>query len=194
MAYVAPAYEIEGTLIRPCSVASALMKRSVWEEVGGFPENLRSAEDLLFIRKIESANFKIVRAPEALVYWQVQSTAWRTFKRFVSYARNNMRAGLWREWQAPLFRRYGLLLLSTFPVIWFGAEWLVVTLALWLSLLCVRAAIAIWRNRARYPGSIFENALRLLVLVPLIALLDAATIVGTLQWATRDRLISNFCL
>ena len=82
MAYVAPPYEVEGRLIRPCSVASALMKRSVWRQVGGFPENLRSAEDLLFMRKIEGAGFKIARAPEALVHWQVEGTAWRTFKRF----------------------------------------------------------------------------------------------------------------
>ena len=194
MAYVAPAYEMEGRLIRPCSVASALMKRSVWDQVGGFPENLRSAEDLLFMRKIERANFKIVRAPEALVHWQVQGTAWRTFKRFVSYARNNMRAGLWREWQAPLFRRYGVVLLTMLPAFWLGPEWLLVTLFLWLSLLFARAAMAIWRNRARYPGSILENALRMLVLVPLIALLDAATIAGTLQWAIKDRVISNSCL
>jgi glycosyltransferase involved in cell wall biosynthesis len=194
MAYVAPAYEMEGRLIRPCSVASVLMKRSVWEQVGGFPEDLRSAEDLLFMRKIERADFKIVRAPEALVHWQVQATAWRTFKRFVSYARNNMRAGLWREWQAPLFRRYGLLLLTVLPIFWFGSKWLVVPLFLWLSLLSARAGMAIWRNRARYPGSILENASRLLVLIPLIALLDAATIVGTLQWAVKDRMISNHCL
>ena len=186
MAYVAPAYEINGRLIRPSSVVSVLMKRSVWEKVGGFPENLRSAEDLLFMRKIERANFKIARAPEALVHWQVQSTAWQTFKRFVGYARNNMRAGLWLEWQGPLSKRYGLLLLSTFPVIWFGAGWLLITLALWLSMLGARAAVAIWRNRACYPGSIFENAIRLLLLIPLIALLDTATIVGTLQWALNQ--------
>lgn len=186
MAYIAPPVEIEGKLVRTRSVASVLMKRSVWQTVGGFPENLRSAEDLLFMNKIEQGNFCITNAPDALVRWQVQATPWLTFKRFVSYARNNMRAGLWRQWQAAIFKRYGLLLLTALPVFGFGAQWLLVTLVLWLAMLCARATVAIWRNRACYPGSIFENALRLLVLIPLIAMLDAATIIGTLQWALNQ--------
>jgi len=188
MAALAPPVEIEGKLIRTRSVASVLMKRSVWQTVGGFAEDLRSAEDLLFMNEIEQANFCITNAPDALVRWQVQATPLLTFKRFVSYARNNMRAGLWRQWQAAIFKRYGLLLLSALPAFRFGAGWLLVTLGLWLSMLCARAAVAIWRNRACYPGSIFENALRMMVLIPLIAMIDAATMVGTLQWAVKDRL------
>jgi hypothetical protein len=93
---------------------------------------------------------------------------------------------LWREWQAAIFNRYGLLLLSALPVFRFGVKWLLVTLVLWLAMLVARAVVAIRRNRACYPGSIGENAVRLIVLVPLIAVLDAATMVGTLQWAARD--------
>jgi glycosyltransferase involved in cell wall biosynthesis len=185
MAYIAPPVEIDGKLVRTRSVASVLMKRSVWQTVGGFPENLRSAEDLLFMNEIEKANFRIVNAPDALVHWQVQATPWLTFKRFVSYARNNMRAGLWRQWQAAIFKRYGLLLLSALLVFSFGTGWLLVTLVLWLSMLGARAAVAIWRNRACYPSGIFENTLRMLVLIPLIAMLDGATIIGTLQWAIK---------
>lgn len=183
MAYVAPPVAIEGRLVRTRSVASLLMKRSVWQAVGGFPEDLRSAEDLLFLNKIEQANFRTVHAPDALVHWQVQATPALTFKRFVTYARNNMLAGLWRQWQAAIFVRYGLLVVSALPAISFGARWLLVTLLLWLLMLAARAAVAIWRNRFCYPGGVFENARRMLVLIPLIALLDAATIAGTLRWA-----------
>ncbi|HBB89341.1 MAG TPA: hypothetical protein DC047_17185 [Blastocatellia bacterium] len=187
LAYVAPPYEIEGRLIRHPSVASALMKRSVWEAVGGFPENLRSAEDLLFMRKIERAGFKIVRAPEALVHWHVEGTPWGTFKRFIRYARNNMHAGLWSEWQTPLFRRYGWILLSALPVVIFGIKWLLVPVILWLVLLSARALVALKRNRARYPGNLLENILRFTVLTPLLALLDLATISGTLQWVVSQQ-------
>ena len=182
MAYVAPPVEIEGKMVRTRSVASLLMKRSLWETVGGFPEDLRSAEDLLFLNKVEQATTRVVHAPDALVHWQVQATPAGTFKRFVTYACNNMRAGLWRQWQAAIFIRYGLLVLSTLPAIALGARWLLVTLLLWLLMLAARAAVAIWRNRFCYPGSVFDNALRMLVLAPLIALLDAATITGTVQW------------
>jgi glycosyltransferase involved in cell wall biosynthesis len=187
MAYVAPPVEIDGKLVRSRSVASVLMKRSVWQTVGGFPEDLRSAEDLLFMNRIDEANFRIANASESLVRWQVQSSPWPTFKRFVTYARNNMRAGLWRQWQAPIFRRYGLLLLSALPVFRFGAGWLLVTLALWLSMLCARAAVAIWRNRACYPGGFLENVVRMMVLAPLIAMLDTATIIGTLEWVLNQK-------
>ena len=162
------------------------MKRRVWQSVGGFPEHLRSAEDLLFMNKIEQANFRIVSAPDALVHWQVQPTPWLTFKRFVIYARNNMRAGLWRQWQAAIFTRYALLLVSALPVFWFGARWLLVTLLLWIAMLAARATVAIWRNRVGYPAGIFENTVRLLVLTPVIAMLDAATMIGTLQWFLSD--------
>jgi glycosyltransferase involved in cell wall biosynthesis len=188
IAYVAPPFEMEGKLIRPCSVVSALIKRSVWEAVGGFPENLRSAEDLLFMRKIERADFKVARAPDALVHWQVQPAPWGTFKRFVGYARNNMRAGLWLQWQAPVFKRYGLLLLSFIPALLFGSEWLLLPLFLWLLLLLARAVVNLRRNRVGYPASLFEGFIRVMVLAPLLALLDIATILGTLQWVFGDAL------
>jgi glycosyltransferase involved in cell wall biosynthesis len=188
MAYIAPPFVNEGKLVRPCSVVSVLMKRSVWETVGGFPEHLRSAEDLLFMRKIDAADFKIVRAPDALVHWEIQATAWGTFKRFIGYARSNMRAGLWHEWQARVFVRHGLLLLSALPAIFLGAKWLLVTLLLWLSLLAARTFVSLWRNRVIYPTSVFQSFIRALILAPLLAVLDAATIVGTLQWLVTDAL------
>jgi len=186
MSYVTPPVEIEGKLVRSRSVVSLLMKRTVWQAVGGFPEHLRSAEDLLFMNKIEQAGFRIANAPDALVHWQVQATPWLTFKRFVTYARNNMRAGLWRQWQAAIFKRYALLVASALPVLYFGVRWLFVTLLLWWLLLAARSSVAIRRNRICYPAGLFKNVVRLLVLMPLLALLDLATITGTLQWAVRD--------
>ena len=187
MAYVAPPTEVEAKLIRTRSVASVLVRKTVWQTIGGFPEDLRSAEDLLFMNKIEQANFRIAHAPDALVHWHVQASPWLTFKRFVVYARNNMRAGLWRQWQAAIFKRYFLLLVTALPVFWVGARWLVVPLLLWLLLLFARGTVAIWRNRACYPAGLFRNLVRLLTLAPLIAMLDAATLTGTFQWAVKDK-------
>lgn len=188
IAYVTPPVEIEHQLVWTRSVVSLLMKRSVWQTVGGFPENLRSGEDLLFMNKIEQGDFRIANAPAALVHWQVQATPWLTFKRFVTYARNNMRAGLWRQWQAAIFKRYLLLLISALPVLVFGTKWLLVTLLLWLAMLAASAVVRVRRNRAWLPGSVSENVARMLVLLPLIAMLDAATFTGTLQWAVKDKL------
>ena len=188
IATVTPPREFAGRMMRDRSIVSSLMKRRVWEKVGGFPEDLRSAEDLLFMKKIEQGDFRIANAPDALVRWQVQATPWLTFKRFMTYARHNMRAGLWRHWQAAIFKYYGLLLMSALPVFQFGVRWLLVTFGLWVWLLGARAMVAIWRNRACYRGDTVENILRLLVLVPLIAMLDAATLIGTLLWAVNDKM------
>jgi len=187
MAYVAPPVEMDGRSIRSRSVASVLMKRKVWQAVGGFPEHLRSAEDILFMDKIDASDFRVAHASNALVHWQVKGTPWLTFKRFVTYARNNMRAGLWRQWQGPILQRYGFLLAAGLPVFWFGVKWLLVPLLLWVLMLAGRAAVALWRNRGCYPAGPSRNVVRLLVLIPLIALIDAATISGTLQWALKDK-------
>lgn len=188
MAYVPPPVEIGGALVRPTSIVSALMRRSVWEAVGGFPEHLRSAEDLLFINSIDQQGFRIRRAPRAVVYWSIQPKLWRTFRRFVTYARNNIRAGLWRQWQAAIFQRYALLVVLALPALFFGARWLVVPLACGIFLLIGRALKALRANRRTYPAGVGRNVLRVLMLVPIIATLDAAAFVGSLNWLLLDRL------
>jgi glycosyltransferase involved in cell wall biosynthesis len=188
IAYVSPvASTLEGPA-RPCSIASALMQRRVWEAVAGFPENLRSAEDLLFMRKVEKANFHIVRAPAAVVYWNIQPNLWRTFKRFMEYARNNIRAGLWRDWQAAILLRYALIAMSIVPVFFVGSWWLFVPFMFCLWLMIARAIKALRRNRHSYPATHARNLVRLCLLVPIIAVIDAAAIIGSIKWLLRDKL------
>jgi glycosyltransferase involved in cell wall biosynthesis len=188
IAYVPPAFETDGGFVRPRSIVSALMRRKAWEAVGGFPEDLRSAEDLLFMNKIEQAGFRTVRAPRAIVYWTIQPGLWRTFRRFSVYARNNIRAGLWRQWQAAIFRGYALITLIALPAIFLGWKWLIVPLLLWLALMIARVARALRQNRHSYPAGLFRNSLRLLLIVPIIATLDAAAFTGTMSWFFADKL------
>lgn len=188
IAYVPPPVEVDGGFVRPASIVSALMRRSVWEAVGGFPEHLRSAEDLLFIKSVEQKGFCIRRAPRAIVYWSIQPNLWRTFKRFVTYARHNIRAGLWRQWQAAIFQRYALLVVLALPAVFVGARWLVVPLAGGVFLLVARALKALRSNRRAYPAAVGRNVLRVLMLVLIIATLDAAAFVGSLNWLVLDRL------
>ncbi|MEO8433464.1 MAG: glycosyltransferase [Pyrinomonadaceae bacterium] len=188
ISYVPPPGKRGDALIRPRFIASSLMRRGVWESVGGFPEHLRSAEDLVFMNKVAEAGFQITYAPVAMVRWSLQPTVSRTFQRFVSYARNNIRAGLWTRWQAAIFSRYALLVFSALPAFVFGPRWLILTPVLWLMMLVARGMVAIWRNRRCYPAGLGRNILRLLTLVELIAVLDAAALIGSLQWFVLDRL------
>ena len=188
IAYLSPPAETDGVEMRPRSIASALMRRNVWEAVGGFPEHLRSAEDLLFMNQVEEKAFRVAYAPRAIVRWDLQPDTWRTFKRFAVYSRNNIRAGLWRQWQKPILSRYLLLVLLTLPAFYFGWRWLLMPLALWLCFLSLRAAVAIWRNRRCYPANALRNTLRLALLIPLTAVLDLGTIAGSIQWFVTDKL------
>jgi glycosyltransferase involved in cell wall biosynthesis len=188
IAYVPPTTMTEKGPVRPYSIVSALMPRAAWEKAGGFPEHLRSAEDLIFMQKVEAAGFRIVRAPSAVVHWSIQPSLWHTFRRFVVYARNNMRAGLWRNWQRQIFLRYAVIVLSGVPAIFLGARWSIIPIGLWLALMVTRALRALYLNRQTYPAGLLRNFFRLMLIVPILAAIDVATIAGTIQWVLVDLL------
>jgi cellulose synthase/poly-beta-1,6-N-acetylglucosamine synthase-like glycosyltransferase len=188
ISYVSPPAEIEGSFMRSRFIASTLMRRAAWEKVGGFPDHLRSGEDLLFMTRVEEANFRIAFAPRAVVHWEVQPNIWRTLLRFTIYSRNNMRAGLWKQWQGPILSRYLVIALLALPVLVLGKTWLAVPLAVWLLLQLTRALVSIWRNRRVYPAGAIRNALRLLIIMPLIMVLDLGLVLGTLKWLLSDKL------
>jgi len=186
IAYVPPPVASDGVVARPRSIVSSLIRRRVWGSVGGFPEDLRSAEDLLFMERVQKAGFKTVFAPAAMVRWHLSPTLGATFKRFVVYARNNIRAGLWLRWQAAIFSRYALLVGFALIFLAVNPKLIWIAIALWMLMLGTRALIAIHRNRNCYPASLLRNFTRVILLVPLIATLDAALIVGSLQWLIFD--------
>lgn len=195
IAYVPPPVKSGDSFIRPRVIASALMRKSVWQAAGGFPEDLRSGEDLLFMNKIEASGPKIAVAPKAIVHWSIQPTLGKTFRRFVAYSRSNIRAGLWTDWQSTLFRRYALLLLLALPIFFLGRERLAIGFALpvvaWLLMILSRSVVAIRRNRQCYPAGPGRNLARLVMLAPILAVIDIAAMVGTLQWLLMDRSYST---
>ncbi|HEX6189887.1 MAG TPA: glycosyltransferase [Pyrinomonadaceae bacterium] len=188
IAYVKPPKESSGTQVRPQFIASALMRRSVWQAVGGFPEHLRSAEDLLFMNKVSEAKFRTVFAPDAKVFWNLQPTFWRTFKRFYIYSRHNIRAGLAQQWHANIFTQYAMILISGLPALAFGWRWWVAaTIALWLLALTARSILSIRRNRSCLPAGALRNAARTAMIVAILAVIDLATFLGTISWLVKDK-------
>jgi hypothetical protein len=150
---------------------------------------------LLFMDKLEAAGFKIAHAPDAIVHWNIQPTLWKTFRRFVTYSRSNIRAGLWSQWQSTIFRRYGLLLLLVAATFFFGGDWraigLGVAVSAWLLMILARSVRAIQRNRHCYPAGLGRNLARLILLAPLLTVIDLAAIVGSVQWLLTDRSYSK---
>ena len=188
IAYVPPRFQADGKFIQPRSIVSALMRRTVWEAVGGFPETLRSAEDLLFMRKVEQAGFRIKREPAAVVHWNIQRTLWGTFTRFVVYGRNNIRAGLWRNWQASIFVWYATMLGLLATTIFFGWWGVLVAALFWVCLMIARAVKSIDRNRRDRPANLIRNCARLFLIIPVLTAIDIAAIVGSIAWLFGDKL------
>lgn len=186
IAYVPPPALHDGMQVRPRSIASTLLRREAWRGVNGFPEDLRSAEDLLFMDRLEKAGYVSVFAPAARVYWDLRPTLWTTFKRFLVYSRNNIRAGLFRQWQQAILLRYATLLALLIAALIIEPVWAWVPIAVWLLMLAARAAVSIRRNRSCYPASFFRNVVRGAVVMSLLAVLDAAAILGSIQWLLLD--------
>src|SRR5271157_3094592 len=109
LAYVAAKERRAGGRMRGPSIASALIHRDVWEAVGGFPD-LRAAEDLAFMERIDGQRFHVGWAPGATVAWRLQPTLARTFRRFVLYSKHNVWAGRQRYWHLGIARQYLLAL------------------------------------------------------------------------------------
>jgi glycosyltransferase involved in cell wall biosynthesis len=192
IAFVPALENVNGSPMRTRSIASALMRRSVWEAAGGFPEDLRSAEDLLFMDRVEAAGSRIAYAPRAVVHWDIQPTLWKTFRRFFTYSHNNIRAGLWRSWQATILQRYAALLILTLPAFFVGLKWLCVPLGLWLLMMMARTVVALRKNSASYPASLGRNFLRGVFVLPVLATIDLAAIAGCVKWLLTDRTFTDY--
>jgi glycosyltransferase involved in cell wall biosynthesis len=186
IAYVSPPTLHDGVLVRPRSIASTLLRRQAWQAVNGFPEDLRSAEDLLFMDRLESAGYRFVFEPRAQVCWELRPTLLATFKRFLVYSRNNIRAGLFRHWQAAILMRYGVLAILLLAALIIEPSWAWFPIAAWLFMLAARAVVAIRRNRVCYPASFLQNIARGAMVMSLLAVLDAAAILGSIQWLLLD--------
>jgi len=186
IAYVPPPSSHNGTISRPRFIASTLLRRGAWQKVKGFPEDLRSAEDLIFMDRVEHAGYRYVFEPRAQVQWDLRPTLWSTFKRFVVYSRNNIRAGLFRQWQSTILFRYGVLAALALAALLIEPRWIWFVIGAWLLMLAARAAVSIRRNRVCYPASFLQNVARGVMVMSLLAVLDAAAIIGSIQWLLLD--------
>jgi hypothetical protein len=116
----------------------------------------------------------------------VRPTLWSTFKRFLVYSRNNIRAGLFLQWQARILFRYGVLTVALIAALRIlpAVAWM--PIAAWLWLLATRASLSIRRNRKTYPASRLQNLRRGAMVMVVLAVLDAAAILGSIQWLLLD--------
>jgi cellulose synthase/poly-beta-1,6-N-acetylglucosamine synthase-like glycosyltransferase len=182
LAYVPPKQERAGELMRAPSIASALLRREAWRQVGGFPD-LRAAEDLMFMSSLERAGFKIAWSPRATVWWRLRPTLASTFAKFTLYSLHNVRAGLARHWHYGVARQYAVALIFVALAFAHSAWWLVV-IALGLV---ARTARSIWRRREGRGVAWAINPAQFAVVLLIILTIDLATFVGWAQALMQRR-------
>ena len=103
--------------LRGPSTASLLLERRVWHALGGFREDLRAAEDLVFFREAASAGIPIVPAPAALVRWQLAPDLASCWRRLTSYSYHHARSGMAGTWHVRV------MLMDTLLILVIGGAW-----------------------------------------------------------------------
>ena len=82
----------------PPSSRSQAFRREAWEEVGGYPEDLYTAEDTEFNRRLKEAGFDYQIARDAFVYWEMRDSLKEVWEQYRLYgkgdAENNTLKGL----------------------------------------------------------------------------------------------------
>ncbi|MGQ0761924.1 MAG: glycosyltransferase [Acidobacteriota bacterium] len=165
------------------SIASCLLMKRAWEAAKGFPEDLRSGEDLIFFQRIERANVPYTFCTDAVVYWELQPSIGPTFRRFATYSRYGMKAGLSGEWQISVVRFY-LVLFLLVAASWF---WWPLVFAP-PAILILRVQKRIYRRRRAISGGLWEllNPKRVLIVAWISVVIDMAMFFGIMKWFLRD--------
>ena len=176
LAFVAPPDPATGA--RPPSIASSLIHREAWSKVGGFPEHLRAAEDLLFMDRLREAGVPVARSPKAVVYWQLAAGPLAVYRRFRLYSAHHLAAGLFRTWHLKVMSMdcIALALLTLVGV----SPFFLIPL---LSGMVARLLRTVARRRHNVSGRWPFRPDRLLRVAGLLALADAATWLGALDYA-----------
>ena len=106
LSFVAPLRTTDEGRFRGPGTASLLVRKKVWEDLGGFPEDLRACEDLLLFERLSERGIRSACAPNATVKWRVPGSIGQLFRRFRTYSCHTLKAGLGSHWHKAVFRMY----------------------------------------------------------------------------------------
>jgi glycosyltransferase involved in cell wall biosynthesis len=178
LTFLDPGRRVGNRMIRCPSTASMMLRRSVWEGLGKFPENLRACEDLLFFAKLNVSAFPVSYAPDAVVRWHIPGNFTKVFQRFRLYSLHTLKAGLGSQWHLAIGRMYVIgvifLLLSVIHQFW------------WLGLPLFGLLTRVYRTiRLRKPSLQLQcgAGLQTWLLVGILILwIDFAALIGSVDY------------
>jgi hypothetical protein len=150
---------------------SCAVRRSVSLELGGFPESLRSGEDMLFLRSLLH-RARVAHAPHAIVHWSHAATRRAVWQRFRTYAEHSLRGGTRADWVGVMVRRYVAMAALTGPTLPFSAT----------ALLLLRAAIMQRRKPEFVEPTLPGRVVQLVRVAAMLGIIDAATWTAWFSW------------
>lgn len=168
--------------VRTRFIASCLLRKEAWRRAGGF-RDLRAAEDLLFMRRLDELGCRVAFAPEATATWQLQPTPAATFRRFRRYSMHNVLAGQQPYWHHGLARQYFaalVLVVATRAVRRSPAPLLAAAGS-------ARVARTLWRRREGRGVLWVLRPDRFATVAAIMALVDVATFAGWLDARSTRR-------
>lgn len=168
--------------IRGPFVASMVVRRKVFDAVGGFPR-FRASEDLVFIERILAGDFRVAYAPAAVVQWDTPQDMHGTFRRFALYSRINLEAGRAATFHCGVFRHYLLLAVVLAFAILVSVPGFM-ALAVIAAFFLARALRAAARKQDDLPFAVWRPHL-LVGAAAILVLVDAAVMVGVLWFVVR---------
>jgi glycosyltransferase involved in cell wall biosynthesis len=180
VAYLPPIRRDGKPVPRP-TVQMLLITRSLFQGSGGFAEELRSAEDLLFLGRLAERGAAPRFAGRAVGFWQLSSGFIATFRRFRTYSTHNLRAGLARSWQVRIGLYYGILVAITAAAALLSSRFLFAVLPA-AAFFGLRTAKSLWRHREDEKTTALRQAARFPGVAALLLVIDLATLVGTMDF------------
>lgn len=91
---------------------SMMIRRDVFDEIGGFNEALNDNEDYALAQKMRKNKVKIIFARKALVTWIPRSNITEFWIMIMRFARGDIKAGIFRPKVLTIYLRYLLLTLA----------------------------------------------------------------------------------
>lgn len=153
------------------SSRSVAFKKSAWEKVGGYPENLDTCEDLVFDKKLKSEGLVFVTVSNAIVYWPQRKNILQAAKQFFIYAKGDGKARYFRRTTPILFLRY---LLGMVALVYIFSTKSYYILPFLIILFVLYLFWAVWKNNK------YVRNIKAYVYLPLLQLVsDVTVIVGT---------------
>ena len=101
------------------SSRSLLVHRTAWQQVGGYPEKLNTAEDLVFAYQLQQADVPQATADQAIVWWYPSTKLGKISKQFFFYALGDGLAGR----QSPHFTKHMVKLMIAVAVLPLAIFW-----------------------------------------------------------------------